>query len=458
MKKTAKITTQKHAQISLIALCLGFFMVIIDVMVVNVALPSIAKDLGGSFSGLQWIAAGYTLTFASLLLSAGYLGDQVGAKPTLICGLVIFVFTSLGCGIAPNILLLVIFRLLQGASAAFLVPTSLALINSSFEDNIKRAKAIGVWASIGGIAGGCGPVLGAILTTYLGWRSVFLINIPIGLAAILLTIKYVVNPAATGKKDGFDFPGQILGIISVAALAFALIEAGNLGWLSTAVILSLGIFLLAFITFLWIERRATAPMFPLWMFQSKTFSVSIAAGSILNIGGYGLLFILPFYFQQVRHYSILMTGLALLPMVALGIVVPYLSGRLVGTAGPKLAMFLGLLLGALGYFFLLITGENSPSYLALILPLAAIGLASMTMPAATIAVIQSVPGGRAGTASGAFNTCRQVGSLLGVAIFGTIIHTSPHFMAGMHSCLIIAGVLFLIGCMIILFFLHTRSV
>ncbi len=452
MIETAGISTRRNTLLPLIALCLGFFMVIIDVMVVNVALPSIAKDLAGNFSGLQWVVAGYTLTFASLLLSAGYLGDQVGAKPTLLWGLIIFILTSLGCGIAPNMLLLVIFRFFQGASAALLVPTSLSLINASYEDNRQRAKAIGIWASIGGIAGGCGPVLGAVLTTYLGWRSIFLINIPIGLAAILLTVKYVANPTVGDKKGHFDFRGQILGIMSVTALAFSLIEAGNLGWLSTAVILSFGIFLLAFTTFLWIEHRAIAPMFPLWMFQSKTFCVSTTAGFILNVGGYGLLFILPFYFQQIRHYSVLMTGLALLPMVALGIVIPYFSGRLVGSTGPKLAMFLGLLLGALGYFSLLITGENSPSYLALILPLVAIGLSSLCMPAATIAVIQSVPEGRAGTASGAFNTCRQVGSLLGIAVFGTIIHTSPHFMTGMHRCLIIAGVLFLTGCLIILFF------
>ncbi|HVV69078.1 MAG TPA: DHA2 family efflux MFS transporter permease subunit [Gammaproteobacteria bacterium] len=444
---TAIVKANKN--IPLFALCLGFFMVIIDVMVVNIALHSIGEDLKGSFSGLQWVVAGYTLTFASLLLSAGYLGDRVGAKPAFLWGLGLFVLTSLGCGLAPFLWLLVVFRLFQGASAALLVPTSLALINASYENLEDRAKAIGVWASVGGIAGAAGPVLGALLTHYLGWRSIFLINIPVGVAAILLTLKYVASPTAIQQKTSFDFLGQLLGIISVASLAFGLIEAGNSGWLAPLVLCGFVVCLLSFIAFIWHERRAIEPMFPLNFFKAKTFSVGIAAGMILNLGAYGLFFVLPFYFQQVRHYSVLMTGLALLPMLGLGVMTSFVSGRLIVALGPKLPMFLGLSMGALGFFALLITGESAPSYLALILPLVAIGVSALTMPAATVAVIRSVADDRVGVASGAFNTSRQVGSLLGVAIFGAIINTVTQFVWGMHVCLIIAGCLFLGGCAVI---------
>ena len=178
---------------------------------------------------------GYTLTFACLLLSAGNLGDQVGAKTAFLWGLALFVVASTGCGFANTFWLLKLFRLFQGAAAALLVPTSLALINSSYEYREERARAIGVWVGIGGIAAATGPILGAILTTWFSWRAVFFVNVPVGIIGFLLTVKYVSSPTARGKGN-FDIPGQILGIISIAALAFSLIEAGRLGWFSSVVL------------------------------------------------------------------------------------------------------------------------------------------------------------------------------------------------------------------------------
>ena len=422
-------------------------MVIIDVTIVNVALPSMAKNLGGGVSWLQWVVDGYTLTFACLLLSSGSLSDRVGARPAYLSGLVLFVLTSLACGIATNFLLLTIFRLLQGIAAALLVPTSVALINASYENKIERARAIGVWASVGGLAAASGPVLGAVLTAWFGWRGVFFVNIPVGLLGILLTIKYVINPAPTNHPGGFDFPGQIVGIISIASLAFSLIEAGRLGWSSETVIIGLCIFLVTFILFILIEHRTTHPMFPLKFFNSKTFSVAMTVGMILNIGFYGQLFFLPLYFQQLREYSVLMTGLAILPQTALSALASYFGGRVASVSGPKLPMVIGLAIGTIGFFSMLITGEHSPSYLLLILPLAAIGFGvTFTMPASTIAIINSVPSERAGIASGAFNTSRQVGSLIGVAVFGTILNTATNFITGMHIGLIIGGIAFALGC------------
>jgi DHA2 family methylenomycin A resistance protein-like MFS transporter len=435
---------------ALLALCLGFFMVIIDVNIVNVALPTMAKNLGGGVSWLQWVVDGYTLTFACLLLSAGNLGDRLGAKTAYLSGLVIFVMTSLACGLANNFFILTLFRLLQGVSAALLVPTSLALINSSYESKTDRARAIGVWAGVGGFAAASGPVVGALFTAWLGWRAVFLINIPIGIIGILLTMKYVRDAISTNHKGSFDFPGQATGIISIASLAFGLIEAGRFGWSSTTVIISLCVFLVFFIMFIIIEHRTQLPMFPLTFFKSPIFSVSTVVGMIINLGVYGILFLLPLYFQQVREYSVLMTGLAIAPLSGLAAICSYFSGRLASVSGPKIIMIIGLTIGAFGFFIMLIAGKHTP-YSFLLLPLLLIGVGgSLTMPAATIAVINSVPEGRAGIASGAFNTSRQIGSLIGVAVFGTIINTSSHFIFGMHSALNIAGTLFILGCVMTL--------
>jgi MFS transporter, DHA2 family, methylenomycin A resistance protein len=435
-----------NKQMPLIALCLGFFMVIIDVMIVNIALPNIAKDLHSGVSGLQWIVAGYALTFACLLLSAGSLGDKVGVKKVFLWGLILFVLTSLGCGLAWTLSVLIVFRLLQGMAAALLVPTSLALINASYESKEERAKAIGIWASIGGVASVAAPILGALLTAGFGWRAVFFVNVPIGLLAVLLVIRHVPNPVG-GGKNSFDIAGQLFGIISIAALAFAFIEAGNISWFSVLVISAFSIFLLSFVIFLLIEHHTVSPMFPLHFFRSKTFSTVIGIGMILNMSVYGELFVLSLYFQQIREYSAIMTGFALLPFLGLAIVASYLGGKMVSVIGSRLPMAIGLIMGAIGFFALLIIREHTPSYWVLILPLALVGFgAPLTMPAATIAAINAAPEGRAGIASGAFNASRQIGSLMGVAIFGTIVSTSTSFISGMHGTLIIGGTIYLLGC------------
>ena len=216
------------------------------------------------------------------------------------------------------------------------------------------------------------------------------------------------------------------------------------------VISSFAVFLLTFILFIIIEHRTLSPMFPLTFFKSPTFSAATAIGMIINLGVYGVLFLLPLYFQHIRDYSVMLTGLAIAPLSALAAICSYFAGRLASVTGPKIIMLVGLLIGGIGFFMMLIAGRSTPYYM-LLLPLIFIGVGgSLTMPAATIAVINAAPEGRAGIASGAFNTSRQVGSLIGVAVFGTIINTAPHFISGMHSTLIIAGAAFILGCVITL--------
>lgn len=441
-------TSKLNNALTLTALCLGFFMVIIDVTVVNVALPNLAAQLHARITDLQWVVDGYTLTFACLLLSAGHLADRVGAKASFLWGLSLFVITSLGCGLSTTVPWLVGFRLLQGLSAALIVPTSMALINASYENQTARSRAIGIWAAVGGIAAAAGPVLGAILTAWFGWQAVFLVNIPVGIIAIFLTVIYV-NQAAHDGKDAFDIPGQLTAIISIAALAFALIEAGRLGWFSLPVLMGFGLFVCFFALFLFCERRAASPMLPLQLFSSPTFSASIGLGMILNSASYGLFFILPLYFHQIRGYSILLTGLAIAPLLAGSSISSYLGGRVTSIKGPQIPIMAGFALSSLSFLGMIIALKYSTHYLLFMIPLALSGLGtSFTMPAATIAAISSAPKDRAGIAAGTFNASRQLGSLIGVAVFGTIISTVGNFMTGMYTCLLIGMVVFFCGSVI----------
>lgn len=444
----------KNKNIPLIALCLGFFMVVIDLTIVNVALPDMAKNLNGSVSWLQWVVDGYTLTFACLLLSVGHFSDRFGAKIAFQCGLTLFILTSIACGYSSSFLILTIFRLLQGVAAALLVPTSLTLINASYETNEERAKAIGIWASIGGIAAAAGPLLGGILTSWFGWRAVFFVNVPFGIVGAVLTAKYVLNPMTEHKDSHFDFAGQILGIISIASLAFGLIEAGRAGWLSLIVLSALSFSLVTFVLFLVVEHRTRVPMFPLNLFHSKTFSVAIIVGMLMTLSCYGEQFVLTLYFQQIRDYSAMTTGFAFMPYVGVIAISSYFGGKVTSISGPRWPMVIGLGVGTLGFLSLLIANQLTP-YWMLILPLAAMGFGiSFTQPAVTTAAIHSAPKNKAGIASGAFNASRQVGALLGIAIFGTLVTSINNFIHNMQDTLILGGLLFFISCVMAFFTLE----
>ncbi len=438
------------AKTALITLCLGYFMVIIDVTVVNVALPSIARSLGAEISSLQWIIDGYALSFACLLLLAGNLADKLGAKRLFLMGLILFVVTSLGCGLATSIEMLILARILQGIGAAFMVPSSLSLINTTFDHPAARAKAIGIWGGVGGIAAALGPILGALLTAGFSWRAVFFINIPIGLLAIYFTCTQV-RPLLGNKMIGIDVPGQILACVWIGALAFTLIEAGKLGWSSATVLMSLSIFIISLIVFIWLEIKVKAPMFPFAFLASSHFSIPLCLGVFINISTYGLLFLLPLYFQEIRHYSVLMTGFSIVPLFILVAVSSYVSGRCVTRYGIKTVIALGLLVGILGFLGMWwAINLSNPRYIEMILPLLCIGFGiAFSMPAATIAIIRSVESSRAGLAAASFNMMRQLGTLIGVALFGMMVAVLPPFVLGMSLCLCIAAGVYMTALVIV---------
>lgn len=427
----------------LIAICVGYFMVILDTTVVNVALPSLSTGLHTGTTGLQWVVDAYNLTFAALLLSAGALGDRRGAKSVFRAGLGLFVLFSLVCGFASSTGVLVAARAAQGVGAALAVPSSLALLQAAYPDQAARRRAFGIWGGVAGIGAGAGPVVGGALVFGLGWRSVFFINVPIGLAGLALVARVV--PAPGRRPHSRDVAGQVTGVCCLGALTVALIEVGSTGWANPVVVAGFTLALLAGILFVTVERRAGSPMLPLKLFSSATFSAASVVGLCINLGFYGELFVMTLYLQKVRGYSALLAGVALLPQMAMAVVGSTLSGRIAARTGPRLPMLIGLTLGGAGLLALIVASAHG-AYGLLVAPFMAAGLGmSLTMPAATTAVMEAAPPERAGLASGTINAARQVGGLLGVAILGTLVARRADFIPGLRLGMIIAGSVFLLG-------------
>jgi DHA2 family methylenomycin A resistance protein-like MFS transporter len=281
---------------TLAAAGLGFVIVLLDVSVVNVALDALRGHFATDVTGLQWVVNAYTLAFASLLLTTGALGDRFGAKRIFAAGFAVFTLASIGCGIADSLQLLVAARVVQGIGAALLVPNSLAMLRQAFPDTQQRSRAVGWWGAAGGIALAAGPVLGGLLVTHVGWRSIFLINLPIGVAGVALTLRHAAAAVSTHSRS-IDLPGQLAAIVALVALTVCLTEAARLGWRHPLVYGALLLSLVATLAFLWLESRSTEPMVPLSLFRTATFSVASVAGVIVNFAYYGLIFVFSLFFQ-----------------------------------------------------------------------------------------------------------------------------------------------------------------
>lgn len=437
---SGRTVSRSVMSLSLVAVCLGYFMVILDSTIVNVALPALRHDLGADISGLQWVVDSYLLVLAAGLLSGGALADRLGARQVFQIGLGVFVLASAGCGLAMNVTMLVIARLVQGAGAALAVPASLALLRAAYQDQRARARAVGMWGGVAGIAAAAGPILGGLLVSAASWRLVFYVNVPIGVLAMVLTARSV--PAVAPRPRGIDPVAQLVGVLAVAALAFALIEGGHTG-LTLPVIIAVVLFCAAATGFVLIERAVREPMLPLGLFTNATFSAATTVGLLINLGFYGGLFVINLYLQQVRHYSAVLAGLALLPMMGVVALGSAASGRFTAHAeSPRPTMLIGLFTAAAGLLGLTVADTTTP-YLLLVAPLIATGFGmSFTMPAVTTAVTDSAPHDHAGLASGVINAARQLGSVIGVAILGALI-TNHTVIPGLRIAVITASAAFL---------------
>lgn len=425
------------------AVCLGYFMIILDTTIVTVALPAMRRDLHTGVSGLQWVVDGYTLLFATLLLAGGALGDRCGARRVFQLGQLLFVAASAACAVAPTVVVLVLARLLQGIGAALAVPASLALLRVTFEDVEDRARVVGIWGGIAGVAAAGGPVVGGILVSAVSWRAVFLVNVPIGLAGIALTARHVAAPE--GRPRGLDPVAQVVAITALAALTVSLIEGERAGWKSASVLTGFAVFLVGNASFVALERHSRDPMLPLALFRDSTFAGATLVGILINLGFYGELFVLNLYFQQVLGYSPVRAGVALLPQMAMAFIASPLSGRFTArVGGPRVTMLAGLCLGGAGLLGLIVSDVHTP-YAMLVVPLLAAGFGmAFTMPAATTAVVEAAPVERAGLASGVINAARQVGGVVGVAVLGDLVRAGS-FVTGLHVAMAVAGVSFLSG-------------
>ncbi|WP_214411702.1 DHA2 family efflux MFS transporter permease subunit [Sphaerisporangium fuscum] len=432
----------RAGRLPLAAICLGYFLVILDVTVVTVAIPVIGTELRAGMTALQWVVDGYTLAFAGLLLFCGGLGDRLGGKRVFLAGLAVFTLASAGCGLAPAAGALIGARLVQGVGAALMVPASLALLRNAYPDRESRAHAFGVWGMVAGFAAAAGPVLGGVLVSAVGWRSVFFVNVPFGLLGLLLTARYVPAPSPARDRSGLDIPAQVAGALCLGGLTSALIEAGTRGWGSPVVLGGLALSVLALPAFLLLERRARAPMLPLGLFGDRRFSASAVVGVLLNFGFYGLLFVVPLYFQRVQHLSALMTGLAMLPMAMMPMISSPLSGRVAARTRPYLPMAWGLVIGGAGLLGWLVAGPGT-GYRALVVPMVLTGFGTgFTMPAATAAIMEAAPAELGGAASAVLNAARQTGSALGVAMVGTLV-AGAGVVGGLHVAVIVGGLGFL---------------
>jgi MFS transporter, DHA2 family, methylenomycin A resistance protein len=434
------------SSLALVVICLGYFMVIVDTTVVNVALPAIGRDLHGGVAGLQWVVDAYTLSLAGLLLTGGALAERLGGRRVFGAGLVLFSAASAACGLAQSLGMLVAARLVQGAGAALLVPSSLVLLQAAYPTRAGRARAFGVWGAIAGIGAATGPIVGGLLVTAWSWRGVFFLNLPFAVAAIALAGRAV--PATGPRARAIDLPGQVLGVAGLAFLTGALVEAGQVGWTSPLVLTGFCLAAAACAGFAAAEYRAADPMLPLRLFARPTFRAGSAVGLLINLGLYGQLFLMSLYLQDVRGYSALGTGLALLPEAALLSVASAVSGRIMARTGPRPPMLVGLLLGGAGLLGLVAAGAHS-SYALLVAPMAAAGFGmALTMPAATAAVIEAAPSDRGGIASGVINAARQAGGVLGIALLGSLVHARASFIPGMHAGLCVAAAAFFAGAVV----------
>ena len=406
---------------TLAAACIALFMAILDNLVVNVALPTISQELNAGPTDLQWIVSAYTIVFASLQITTGGLGDRLGRKRWFLIGVVIFTVTSAVAAFANTIELLIAARALQGVGAAFIMPLSLSLISDAFPPE-ERGKALGIWSavSISGLA--FGPIVGGTIVEYASWNWVFLINIPIGIGAFIVTSAVVRESRDRSGTVATDIPGTVLVTGAIAALAYALIEAGNRGWTDGLILASFAVSAVLFAAFVIVENRTEKPMVPLSFFRSSTFTGANLVAFAISFLISGVAFSMTLYQQNVHGYSPVQAGLTLLPLVITMMVCSPISGSLVNRIGSAKLIALGMLITG-GSALLFLRADVGASFIDIVPALVVMGLGnSLIFAPMTTAVLNSVSTDKSGVASAVNGAVRETGFAFGIALLGTIMN------------------------------------
>lgn len=406
----------------LVLVCLAQFMVILDVSIVNVALPSIHRSLHFSTAGLQWVVNAYTLTFAGFLMLGGRCADLLGRRRVFLAGTALFALSSLLCTVADSRGLLIGARALQGIGGAVLSPATLAIVSNAFPAGPQRNRALGIWGAMGALGGSSGALLGGVFTQAFGWPAIFAINVPIGLAVVLLGARMLPAEEARRSEGHFDFAGALLVTASLVALAFGIVRTDTLGWGASGVLVPLAAGVALFAAFLLTEGRlARAPLIPLSSLRSGQLRGANAVVTLLYAGFFPVWFFITLYVQELLHYDAIEAGLTFLPMTLSIFAASTLAPRVVGRVGARPVITAGMTVAA-GGILLLVNVHPAGSYLADVLPgglLAAIGMGFALVPS-TIVAMQSLPPAQSGISSGLLNTSRLMGGALGLAILSTI--------------------------------------
>lgn len=414
--------------------CLSLFLVSVDNNIVNVALPAMSADLHAQLADLQWIVDAYVLVLASLLILGGSLGDRFGRKPVFMAGMIIFGTGSLLCSFAVSPAQLVAARVFQAIGGSMLNPVAMAIITNTFTDALERAKAIGVWGAVNGLGAAAGPLMGGVLVSSVGWRSIFWINVPVVMAGVVLTWRFVPN-SKTAAVRRFDLPGQILMLVFMACAISSIIEGPRHGWHAPLSLALTGVAVLSFAAWIVCEWRSEQPLINLHYFRSYGLSVAVGAAilAFASIGGF--MFVNTLYLQDVRGLSPLAAGVTMLPVALMSILLSPLSGHLVGKSGPAVPLVVAGLAFATSAVIIFALPAQAPLARvvgAYFLFGAGIGLVNAPI---TNGAISGMPSGQAGVAAGIASTARQIGMSLGVAIAGSILanRLTGSMTAGLHS-------------------------
>lgn len=419
VERSALETAQGRRWWVLAVLCISVLLVSIDNTIVNIALPTLSRELDASTADLQWIVDAYVVCFAGLLLVCGSVGDRVGRKRVLQFGLVVFLLASVGAALSSSTEQLVAARAVMGVGVAFVFPATLALVSAIFRTPLERGVAVGVWAGVSGMAIGLGPVVGGLLLEHFEWNSIFLVNVPVGLLALVLGARLL--PESRDPAPGrFDALGGVLSVALVGLLVWTVIEAPSRGWTDPVTLAGFAVSLLLLAAFLALESRRRDPLLDLSLFRDPRFAAASMAIAVAFFALFGFIFMITQYFQLVREYSVLEAGLATMPFaIVMGVLSP-LSMLIVRWVGTKPLMVLGMLLMAAG-FAVVAQAPMDAGYWSVIVVsmcLIAAGMALATSPA-TEAILASLPEAKAGVGSAVNDTTREFGGALGVAVIGS---------------------------------------
>jgi EmrB/QacA subfamily drug resistance transporter len=438
---------------TLAAVSFGLFMIMLDNTVVNVALPAIQQDLGADLSELQWIVAGYALTFAALMLIGGKVADAYGRRLIFVVGIAVFTIASLWCGLADSSNELIAARVLQGAGAALMNPATLSIIAATFPPR-QRGTAIGIWAGVSALALAIGPLVGGLITEHIDWSWIFFVNVPVGIVAIAVSFLFI-DESRDETHVRLDLPGLATSAVGLFALTYGLIEANTYGWGSPRILGSFAIAGLALASFYLLERHQRDPMLPLELFRNPTYIGANLVVLLVALAMFGVFFFISLYMQTILGYSAVQTGAAFLPLTLLIILVAPIAGRASDRIGSRGLMTTGMILIALQLLYFSRLGMDATFWN--LLPAFLVGGVGMglTMTPSAAAATRSVPVDKAGVGSAVLNAARQVGGSLGIAIIGAIMayeaggaRTPEAFIDGFQSGLLVAAAIAAVGAVV----------